>query len=243
VVETIAVLWGDRRFQARIRLGTLLIGQHATAGAHAGATERAALASAGGELAAATQEVVEAAGAAGPETVAWTARLAAEDGRLRWLAGTESLPGEDLADRWRAAVDALQRFGHVYETARSRARLAAVLQALGDGAGADAEVERSRAVAARLGAAPLLAELREIGGPEEAVRAHAAREAPAALARREAEVLALVADGRSNREIAQLLFISVKTVSVHISNVLAKLDASGRTEAVAIARRRGLLPG
>jgi DNA-binding NarL/FixJ family response regulator len=54
-------------------------------------------------------------------------------------------------------------------------------------------------------------------------------------------VLALVAEGRSNREIAKLLFISAKTVSVHVSNILAKLGAAGRTEAVALARRRGLL--
>ena len=54
-------------------------------------------------------------------------------------------------------------------------------------------------------------------------------------------MLALVAQGRSNREIAGQLFISAKTVSVHVSNILAKLGAAGRTEAVAIARRRGYL--
>ena len=54
-------------------------------------------------------------------------------------------------------------------------------------------------------------------------------------------MLALVAEGRSNREIGNQLFISAKTVSVHVSNILAKLGAAGRTEAVALARRRGLL--
>jgi DNA-binding CsgD family transcriptional regulator len=62
------------------------------------------------------------------------------------------------------------------------------------------------------------------------------------LTAREREVLALVAQGRSNREIGLVLFISPKTVSVHVSNLLAKLSAAGRTEAVAVARRRGLLP-
>jgi len=51
----------------------------------------------------------------------------------------------------------------------------------------------------------------------------------------------LVAEGRSNGEIGKQLFISTKTVSVHVSNILAKLGAAGRTEAAAIARRRGLL--
>ena len=54
-------------------------------------------------------------------------------------------------------------------------------------------------------------------------------------------MLTLVAQGRSNREIAGQLYISAKTVSVHVSNMLAKLGAAGRTEAVAVARRRGYL--
>jgi DNA-binding NarL/FixJ family response regulator len=65
--------------------------------------------------------------------------------------------------------------------------------------------------------------------------------ADTALTARETEILALVAQGRSNGEIARQLFISAKTVSVHVSNILAKLGASGRTEAAAIARRDGLL--
>ena len=62
------------------------------------------------------------------------------------------------------------------------------------------------------------------------------------LTPREREILVLVAQGRTNGEIGKQLFISTKTVSVHVSNILAKLRAAGRTEAAAIARRRGLLP-
>jgi DNA-binding CsgD family transcriptional regulator len=60
------------------------------------------------------------------------------------------------------------------------------------------------------------------------------------LTRREREVLALVAEGRSNREVAAALFISPKTASVHVSNILSKLGVDGRGEAAALAHRVGL---
>ena len=61
------------------------------------------------------------------------------------------------------------------------------------------------------------------------------------LTGREREVLSLVAEGLTNREIGRRLFISEKTASVHLSNLMAKLDVSSRTEAVTVAHRRGLL--
>ena len=63
---------------------------------------------------------------------------------------------------------------------------------------------------------------------------------PFALTPREREVLALVADGRTNRQIAEALFISEKTASVHVSNILAKLGVTNRAEAAAVAHRVGL---
>ncbi|KAB2379611.1 response regulator transcription factor [Actinomadura montaniterrae] len=57
---------------------------------------------------------------------------------------------------------------------------------------------------------------------------------------REREVLKLVAEGRNNKEIAAALFISPKTASVHVSNILAKLNVSGRTQAAALVLREGL---
>ena len=57
------------------------------------------------------------------------------------------------------------------------------------------------------------------------------------LTPREAEVLVLVAEGHTNGEIARRLFISTKTASVHVSNILAKLHVSTRTEAAAVAHR------
>ena len=97
----------------------------------------------------------------------------------------------------------------------------------------------------RLGARPLAAavarRLRELGvravarGPRPTTRAN-----PANLTARELEVLRLLVEGRSNREIAEQLFISNKTASVHVTNLLAKLGVHSRLEAAAMARRLGL---
>jgi DNA-binding CsgD family transcriptional regulator len=177
----------------------------------------------------------------GPEGNAWAARVRAEQARLHWLAGIDPPPVEDLIAVWQETTAAFERFGHVYETARSRARLAAVLTAAGRPAEAKVEADLAHASATSLGAKALIAELRghSVGAPS---ASHAAKpRGGESLTAREREVLLLVATGRSNREIAQQLFISAKTVSVHISNVLAKLDAASRTEAVAIARRGNLI--
>jgi len=63
------------------------------------------------------------------------------------------------------------------------------------------------------------------------------------LSPREREVLALIAQGRTNREIGDRLFISQKTVGVHVGNILAKLGVSGRVEAAAVAIRLSLTEG
>jgi DNA-binding NarL/FixJ family response regulator len=100
-------------------------------------------------------------------------------------------------------------------------------------------VERAERTATRLGARPLLAELATTGRPG-AGRPSPGAPAPAgldALTPREQDVLRLVTDGRSNRQIAHQLYISEKTVSVHVSNILAKLGVRSRTEAAALSRR------
>jgi DNA-binding NarL/FixJ family response regulator len=106
-------------------------------------------------------------------------------------------------------------------------------------------------VTGRLGARLLEAEVQalarrarlDLAQPATATTTATGTPAPAeqlGLTRREAEVLALLAAGRSNRQIAQALFISPKTVGVHVSNILAKLGVAGRVEAAAIAHRLGL---
>ena len=61
------------------------------------------------------------------------------------------------------------------------------------------------------------------------------------LTAREREVLRLVAEGQSNSRIAEQLYISPKTASVHVSRIIAKLEVANRVEAAAVARRLGLL--
>jgi DNA-binding NarL/FixJ family response regulator len=168
----------------------------------------------------------------GLEGEAWIARLEAELVRLRWLAGEQPDPTE-LLDAWRTALARFEAFGHLPEATRTRVRLAAAAATAGDMELARREAESARSAAARLGAAPLLTELAPLVGP--AARVPARRTAEE-LTPRELEVLALIREGRSNREIAGRLYISVKTVSVHVSNILAKLGVASRTEAAAVAR-------
>jgi len=166
----------------------------------------------------------------GVEGLAWVARLEAEWDRLRWLAGIDPPAGEEHAASWDGAVQAFG-YGYVFEQARSRVRYSAALRAAGRLADAHEQAELAAEAARRLGAKPLLAEL---GGTE-------ASAGPVALTARESEVLALLAEGRTNRQLARELYISEKTVSVHVSNILAKLGVRSRTEAAAVARRHGLL--
>ena len=116
--------------------------------------------------------------------------------------------------------------------ARTRGRLAEVLVAAGDRS-ADDVVAAALATARDLGAKPL----------EESLGQVLPRGARGTLTPRESEVLALLAEGRSNGEIGRALFISTKTASVHVSNILAKLGVASRGEAVAVAREAGLLGG
>jgi DNA-binding CsgD family transcriptional regulator len=86
---------------------------------------------------------------------------------------------------------------------------------------------------------------RETTGSGLALRLAGTPESPPAdpfnLSPREKEVLGVLAEGRSNREIAQRLFISERTVAVHVGNILAKLDVAGRVEAATVALRLGLV--
>ncbi len=176
-----------------------------------------------------------------PEALVHVATTEAEDARAR---------GEGATDLWRGVVASWDELGFPYAGAYARWRLAEALLAEG-GARADAQaaLASAHAVATRLRARPLAAELEALARRArlslESVQAPAVDGDGAAeragLTVRELEVLRLVAAGETNRSIGQALYISEKTVSVHISRILAKLDARGRVEAAGLALRLGLL--
>jgi DNA-binding CsgD family transcriptional regulator/tetratricopeptide (TPR) repeat protein len=239
VVEMLERLWRPG-FQARLRLSGLMVGQLASHAAQATSGQRRLLLARGEELAEVNDSVWTRSvqdGLDGPEAAAWDARTRSEWLRLQWLAGASRVPDLGAMEAaWRETVQRFDTYGHAFEGARSRARLAAVLRASGSTETAEV-VEQAVAVARRLGAAPLLAELRPLlGGRDLGPQAGSEHLTP-----REREILGLVALGRTNKQIGTQLFISAKTASVHVSNIMAKLGATGRGEAVAVARQRGLL--
>ncbi|MEU1118113.1 MULTISPECIES: AAA family ATPase [unclassified Streptomyces] len=162
--------------------------------------------------------------------------------------------GRDGPDDWCAVVAALTPLDRPHDLALARLRLAEALLApdTTDRDRAAHLLRLAKEVADRLGARPLsdsvtgLAQRARLTlNPAEATRAPAAPADPAealGLTSRERDVLRLVAVGRSNRQIAEELFISPKTASVHVSNILAKLSVTGRGEAAALAHRLRLFP-
>ncbi|GAQ57150.1 helix-turn-helix transcriptional regulator [Streptomyces acidiscabies] len=152
--------------------------------------------------------------------------------------------GRDTVDEWSDVVTAFECLERPYDLARVRYRLAENLVVSGgddDRARAADLLGLVRAVADHLKARPLLEST-----------AHLTRRArltppptptgSLGLTTREHDVLRLVSAGHTNRQIAEHLFISPKTASVHVSNILAKLSVSSRGEAAALAHRLGLFP-
>jgi DNA-binding CsgD family transcriptional regulator len=175
-----------------------------------------------------------------PNAGAWLALAEAEYDRARGVA---------QPDAWSEAAALWDRLERPPLVAYCRWREAEAL--VGAGASrteASAPLREAHAIAARIGAVPLVGELDllaqrarlDLVSPEAAV-SEGRREIEEALGvtPREAEVLALVARGYTNREIADELVISTKTASVHVSHILRKLGASNRLEAATIAHRLG----
>lgn len=153
-----------------------------------------------------------------------------------WRAFIEAELGAGDPAAWSTVLDreALPLHLRVY----GRYRLAEDHLTAGDRSAAEAELRCAVDEAQRLGAGLIIALLQDLsrrgglaGMPEEPDAQHHGH----GLTPREVEVLRLVSAGRSNRQIGEELFISAKTASVHVSNILAKLGVSGRGEAAALA--------
>jgi DNA-binding CsgD family transcriptional regulator len=157
--------------------------------------------------------------------------------------------GGPAVAEWQAAVRAWEEAGDVWPLTYARYRLAEVLCGAGQRESAAELLRAAAATCERLGARPLLDDVQALARRARIDLDPAGADAPAeqpvpfGLTDREREVLALVAEGRSNGQIAAELFISPKTASVHVSNILAKLGVGGRVEAAAVAHRLGLTDG
>jgi DNA-binding CsgD family transcriptional regulator/tetratricopeptide (TPR) repeat protein len=154
-------------------------------------------------------------------------------------------------DRWHEAATHWEKLSFPHPAAYARRRLAEALLHSAEGASAAArELAAACETATTLGAGPLLRSIQALAerariplpGPAAAPQTSPQTGPAGNLTRRERQVLTLLADGLSNRRIAHDLFISEKTVSVHISHILAKLGVTNRTEAAAAARRINITP-
>jgi len=180
------------------------------------------------------------------EACAWGGMTEAERERRRFLLG-EAPPNPA---KWLEVASAFDEIDYPVPAIYARYRAAEAFVAAGDHAAAGEPLRAACAAAAETGAKLLSADIASLArraridvDTVEAVEAPEGEESPAArlgLTPRELEVLLLVAEGRTNRAIGEVLFMSEKTASVHVSRILAKLGVSGRVEAAAVAHRLGL---
>ncbi|MDQ2661029.1 MAG: AAA family ATPase [Actinomycetota bacterium] len=153
----------------------------------------------------------------------------------RYLGQLESLCGiGSPTDRFEAALDLAERSDAPLDVAYTLAAMATHLQRTDPASGASTELaERARAIAEPAGMVRVLRSL-------DAGVVPSAHDTVGGLTAREREVIALIAQGRSNRDIAVQLVISEHTVANHVRNILMKIDAVNRTQAAMFARERGL---
>lgn len=149
-------------------------------------------------------------------------------------------------DAWVEAAERWSELGDVWWVAVARLREADAAATTGAADRAAASLREAHRLASELGAQPLLTQVEEVSrrtrlSVEPAVRVTLRGSSidQLGLTAREAEVLVLVAAGRTNRQIGEELYISDKTASVHVSNILRKLGVTSRMDAAAIAQRLG----
>jgi DNA-binding NarL/FixJ family response regulator len=232
-------IWNDEWPLVLIQTSAKVLAALTTAAVAAPQRERAVLGARAGQLLSdgrtAAEKGLPVGRELGIEGRAWLARLEAEAARLRWVSGVEAPDPDRHIELWQRAAAAFD-YGNEVELARTRARLAAVLRAAGRSDEATEAARSARTAARAMRAEPLLRELSGLGASAPAT-SDPSSGGLAALTDRERDVLALLVEARTNRQIANRLYISEKTVSVHVSNILAKLGVRSRAEAAALARR------
>jgi DNA-binding CsgD family transcriptional regulator len=182
-----------------------------------------------GDVAGARKAADELAASAAEMNTPWLAATSAHaNGAVLFAEGDTQAAQAQLREAWTL----WQQLEMPYESARVRVLLGEVCRQLGDRDTADMHFDAARAVLERLDAAPALAELERVAADGDST---------GALTPREREVLALVAAGKSNREIAAGLAISEHTVARHISNIFDKLGVSSRTAASSYAHTHKLV--
>jgi len=220
-------------------LALLRLAQGRTRAAHTSVTSavvaetrplaRARLLSAQIEIALASRERSEAERACDElEGIAATYRSSGLDVAARHARGSVLLADGRPHDALSVLRDACQRWTDLdapYDCARVRLQLARAYRALKDEDAVRRELDAAERTLRRLGAATDLEAVSELRQPT----------LPGGLSTREAEVLALVAAGKTNREIASILVVSHKTVARHLSNIFTKLGVGSRTAAAAFA--------
>ncbi len=174
-----------------------------------------------------------------------TSAIAADiEAHLAHAAAMLTRLGTPDPDAWAHAAQLWMQQGDCWATATARLHEAEAASTLGDMARAAATLREAQRTATELGARPLL---NAIAAFSQRSRLSLDEPAPKVLTKpsidklgltaREAEVLALVAIGRTNRQIGDELYVSEKTASVHVSNILRKLGVTSRVDAAAIAQR------
>ena len=170
-----------------------------------------------------------------PRDAAFAANVSADLARSR---------GVEDVDAWAEVVGGWRQVGIPHRVGWTSLRLAEAAVAQEDRAQARDALLEALSVAQTLGARPM-AEAARVFAHRHRITLPptpnaSADSGPLGLTERELQVLALLADGSSNQEIATRLFISPKTASVHVSHILAKLGVTTRTHAAAVAHRSGL---